>query len=182
MSAATCYGDGGTSSVRRRSVSDWPSYGAAASFADRTAAALRPATSSAYRPTCCLRHRVSMAPAARLQRPRRARGWREAMAVRLAQREREGVGRLAAVAHEVRNPLGGMSAALIPCASSATIRTSGAKASSDQARFVEHTKRGGFRAGLPPDAAGRSQATPETWTTCASGGRNQLGGSLVPAQ
>ena len=43
-----------------------------------------------------------------------AQGEREAMAVRLAQRERESVlGRLAAtVAHEVRNPLGGMSTAL----------------------------------------------------------------------
>src|ERR1700761_2882838 len=43
-----------------------------------------------------------------------ALGEREAMAVRLAQRERESVlGRLAAtVAHEVRNPLGGMSTAL----------------------------------------------------------------------
>ena len=43
-----------------------------------------------------------------------AQGEREAMAIRLAQRERESVlGRLAAtVAHEVRNPLGGMSTAL----------------------------------------------------------------------
>src|ERR1700733_10817110 len=60
-----------------------------------------------------------------------ALGEREAMAVRLAQRERESVlGRLAAtVAHEVRNPLGGTTTALAPCASSATIRMCGPRAS-----------------------------------------------------
>ena len=71
----------------------------------------------------CRRHPASMAvccgdtttSSMRLARARKyGTGEREAMAARLAQRERESVlGRLAAtVAHEVRNPLGGMSTAL----------------------------------------------------------------------